>query len=218
MLDPATTRAATDRASRKSETQDRILRVSMELFASRGYHRTSMSMIATRSGISRATIFWHFGDKETLFRETCRHFLVPFRKSIDAQPAMLGPRASIEQQVASYAQFLDTNGHLIHAFMSWVFSSPEHAKWLRAELMALHGTFVRNLERSFRELMDDRDEAAYAAGCLASLLHGNMVLTLGSAPKQSGVERSRLAGHFVESVLERAARSSTCEPRVEASP
>jgi hypothetical protein len=90
--------------------------------------------------------------------------------------------------VASHAHFIETNGDLIHAFMRWLFSSPEHAKWLREDLMALHSTFVRNLERSIRRRTLDPDEAAYAAGCLASLLHGNMLLAPGRAPSQPRVE------------------------------
>lgn len=206
MRDSSASAHPASRSEQKSVTQGRILCVAMELFASRGYHRTSISMIANRAGMSRATIFWHFGDKETLFRETCRHFLVPFRRSIETPFEGGDPRTSIERQIDEHTQFIESNGILIHAFMSWVFSSPEHASWLREELMSLHGAFVRNLERSFRGLLEDRRDAAYAAGCLASLLHGNMVLTLGGAAHQPGIDRKALPGHLLDLVLAQTAQ------------
>lgn len=201
MRDPSASANPTSRGEQKSITQERILCVAMELFAARGYHRTSISMIANRAGMSRATIFWHFGDKESLFRETCRHFLIPFRRSIETPFEGGDPRTSIERQIDDHTQFIESNGILIHAFMSWVFSSPQHASWLREELMSLHGAFVRNLERSFQRLLEDRHDAAYAAGCLASLLHGNMVLALGGAGPQPGVDRKALPAHLLDLAL-----------------
>ena len=39
---------------------------------------TSVSAIAARAGVSPSAIFWHFGDKATLFQEAFRTLLVPF--------------------------------------------------------------------------------------------------------------------------------------------
>jgi TetR/AcrR family acrAB operon transcriptional repressor len=38
----------------------------MRLFAEHGYDRTSIDAIAQEAGISRGSIFWHFGTKESL--------------------------------------------------------------------------------------------------------------------------------------------------------
>ena len=49
-----------------------------ELFAQRGYERTTIAAIASEAQVSRAAVFWHFGDKANLFQESCRELLVPF--------------------------------------------------------------------------------------------------------------------------------------------
>ena len=186
---------------RKAITQDRILRASMELFSARGFDRTSISQIAARSGVSRAAIFWHFGNKATLFQETCRHFLVPFRQSLERSLVDLEPRARVVDQLAAYEYFVAKNRTTIHAFVSWVFSSPEPADSLRRELLALHTAFVASIERALGELLDDPREAADLTITLVSLLHGNMLLALLGAPESGPDERGRVLNELLDRAL-----------------
>ena len=48
------------------ESRRRILDAAEELFAERGFDRTSFVDIAKRSGISRGSIPWHFKNKDGL--------------------------------------------------------------------------------------------------------------------------------------------------------
>jgi AcrR family transcriptional regulator len=190
-----------DKTGRKAATQDRILRASMELFSARGFDRTSISQIAARSGVSRATIFWHFGNKATLFQETCRHFLVPFRQSLERSLVDLEPRARVIDQLAAYEHFVTANRKTIHAFVSWVFSSPEPADSLRRELLALHTAYVSSIERSLGELLEDPAEAAELTITVVSLLHGNMLLALFGAPESAPTERGRVLNRLLDRAL-----------------
>ncbi|RLK61890.1 TetR/AcrR family transcriptional regulator [Actinokineospora cianjurensis] len=58
------------RSTRRAETSRQSRRLLVEaataLFAERGYRRTTFEDIATRSGVSRGSIPWHFGSKEGL--------------------------------------------------------------------------------------------------------------------------------------------------------
>lgn len=190
-----------DRGGRKAITQEKILQAAMELFAARGFDRTSISQIAARSGVSRATIFWHFGNKATLFHETCKHFLVPFRQSLEQSLVQLEPAARLDDQIAAYERFVAGNRETIHAFVSWVFSSPEPADSLRRELLALHSAFVASIERALAELLEDPREAAELATTLVSLLHGNMLLALGGAPGSDVERRERTVQDFLSRAL-----------------
>ena len=189
---------------RKAATQKRILGSSMKLFASRGFDRTSISQIAAGSGVSRATIFWHFGDKATLFKETCRHFLVPFREAVNFSPVQIDPCKQVKSQLEAYERFITENRDIIHAFVSWVFSSPQHADSLRRELLSLHSQFQQTIERSLNETLLDPAEAAILAATVVSLLHGNMLLSLGDAPDRRGVDRWQLVHTLVDRSLARA--------------
>lgn len=46
-----------------------ILKEAASLFSKRGYERTSMREIAERTGVSKAAIYYHFANKQSLFEE-----------------------------------------------------------------------------------------------------------------------------------------------------
>ncbi len=173
----------------------------MELFSARGFEKTSISQIAARSGVSRATIFWHFGNKATLFQETCRHFLVPFRQSLERSLVHLEPSVRVVDQIATYERFVSENRTTIHAFVSWVFSSPAPADSLRRELLALHAAFVGSIGRALGEVMDDPLEAAELTTTLVSMLHGNMLLTLCGAPESGNAIRTQVIHDLIDRTI-----------------
>ncbi len=47
-------------------TADELRRVALELFASSGYHATSLQNIADVAGVSKASVLYHFSSKELL--------------------------------------------------------------------------------------------------------------------------------------------------------
>ncbi|MEM8832443.1 MAG: TetR/AcrR family transcriptional regulator [Cyanobacteria bacterium P01_G01_bin.19] len=56
------------RESNKSEAKTAaILQGAIQEFLSNGYAATSMDKVAKTAGVSKATVYSHFGDKETLF-------------------------------------------------------------------------------------------------------------------------------------------------------
>jgi AcrR family transcriptional regulator len=55
--------------SRSQQAHDKVLRAALDLFAERGIDATSMDAIAHQSGVSKATIYNHWPDKEALLME-----------------------------------------------------------------------------------------------------------------------------------------------------
>src|ERR1700733_8436384 len=51
---------------RSEEAHDRVLRAALGLFGERGIDATSMDTIAQKSGVSKATIYNHWANKEVL--------------------------------------------------------------------------------------------------------------------------------------------------------
>ncbi|TMR88877.1 TetR/AcrR family transcriptional regulator [Nonomuraea basaltis] len=47
-----------------------MLDAAFSVFAREGYPQARVDQIATEAGVAKATVYNHFGDKETLFRET----------------------------------------------------------------------------------------------------------------------------------------------------
>ena len=49
-----------------------ILEAAKRLFVTQGYERVSMDQIAAEAGVSKLTVYSHFGDKESLFADAVR--------------------------------------------------------------------------------------------------------------------------------------------------
>lgn len=58
---------------RSPELHERVLMAALELFAERGIDATSMDAIANGSGVSKATIYNHWANKEALLLEAMLH-------------------------------------------------------------------------------------------------------------------------------------------------
>jgi AcrR family transcriptional regulator len=64
-----------DRLERMEETRRRIAQATVELHATIGPARTSISAIAERAGVQRHTVYYHFPDLVSLFRACTEHGL-----------------------------------------------------------------------------------------------------------------------------------------------
>jgi len=64
----------TRRAELEQETRERITEAAMELHGSLGPARTTISAIAQRADVQRATVYRHFPDEESLFAACSAHW------------------------------------------------------------------------------------------------------------------------------------------------
>lgn len=70
------------------ESRRRILDAAEELFAERGFDRTSFVDIAERSGISRGSIPWHFKNKDGLVMAVLERAMNRFMGSYETLPSL----------------------------------------------------------------------------------------------------------------------------------
>lgn len=177
----------------KAATQDRILQAAMSLFMRRGYARTSVTQIASKAGVSRAAVFWHFSDKDTLFRAAAKQFVVPFRDGLSRHLRHLEPRKRILELITYYEQFVEQNRPNIVAFVNWVLESPEHSGPMRDELLGLHEAFRAEVEAALTEILGNADSASMYANGLISLMDGNLMLGIfGAGASARARQRSGL--------------------------
>ena len=54
---------------RRQQTRGEIIRAAFELFGRQGYENVSMDSVAAAAGVSRATLFNYFPQKELILRE-----------------------------------------------------------------------------------------------------------------------------------------------------
>jgi AcrR family transcriptional regulator len=67
--------------TRSPEAHEKVIKAALALFGERGIDATSMDAIAHASGVSKATIYKHWVDKEALLMEVMLH-----AHGIDAEP------------------------------------------------------------------------------------------------------------------------------------
>ena len=184
----------------KARTQARILEAAAALFAARGYEGASISAIAERARVSRSAVFWHFGDKETLFRETFRRMLVPFAEGIARTLAHTDPATRLVELISVYERFVEQQTPAIQAFVRWAIESPALRSSIREPLFALHDHFVRDVHDALAQALGDRALAEPLAMGLISMLHGNLLLAM--VDGDPGRARMRRAG--LRRMVERA--------------
>lgn len=68
-------------------TEEKILQVGRQLFSKRGYVATSMSDIATEVGITKASLYYFFKNKQALYFKLLLDLLDQVSEIYDADPA-----------------------------------------------------------------------------------------------------------------------------------
>jgi AcrR family transcriptional regulator len=63
--------AALDRLSREGDLKARLLLSALSHFAAKGYDGVQVKEVAEEAGVSKPTLYYHFGSKEGLFRQLC---------------------------------------------------------------------------------------------------------------------------------------------------
>ena len=173
----AETSAPVERLTGKAATQERILGAATELFLSRGYENTTIAQVAERAEVSRATVFWHFSDKESLFRECFNRICEPFRVSLTRDFSSLPPEKRLREQVGLYQSFVAEHRANVDGFILWAMEHTSFRDWLIRTLLDLHQRFGGALTESLSEIVPpSHDPHAIAMGIL-TMLDGSLLLS-----------------------------------------
>ena len=195
-------------SGRKAETQARIVAAAAALFAARGYEGTSITAVAARAGVSRGAVFWHFGDKETLFQHAFHAMLVPFFDELKHTIEHVDARTRLFQLFDVYEEFVSLHRERIQSIVRWIIESPALRGRLQRPLIGLADEFVRDLRESLDELFADDPDVAALSAAIASTLHGNLLLSL----LDSNPERRELRRTGLRRLAERALGPPPAKP------
>ncbi len=160
----------------KAATQERILVAATELFLGRGYENATIAQVAERAEVSRATVFWHFSDKESLFRECFTRICQPFRDSLDRDVSNLPPEKRLREQVELYQSFVARHRTDVDGFLRWALEHTSFRDWLIRTLLDLHHRFGGALTETIAEIVPPHhDPHALAMGILVMLDGGLLI-------------------------------------------
>ena len=92
-----------DGVSRWDRKRAAILEAAQEAFFANGFVGTSMDQVAAAAAVSKQTVYKHFSDKETLFREVVTN-VVQVRDGGISPDIFSSGDGSIEERVGSFAR------------------------------------------------------------------------------------------------------------------
>ncbi|MFK7896028.1 MAG: TetR/AcrR family transcriptional regulator [Myxococcota bacterium] len=170
----------------KAATQERILQAATELFLTRGYENTTIAQVAERAEVSRATVFWHFSDKESLFRECFNRICEPFRISLQRDMSALPAEKRLRELVELYHSFIVQHRANVDGFIRWAIEHTSFRDWLIRSVLDLHNRFGGVLTETIAEIVPPHhDPHAIATGVLLMLDGGVFLSYLDAAPRSN---------------------------------
>ncbi len=98
-------------ARRRQQTRGEIIRAAFELFGRHGYEEVSMDSVAAAAGVSRATLFNYFPQKELILREIAAA-RVEKLKTILAEFAVSGKTPCFEDIVELILRLCEENARI----------------------------------------------------------------------------------------------------------
>ena len=161
----------------KAATQERILVAATDLFLTRGYETTTIAQVAEQASVSRATVFWHFSDKESLFRECFNRICEPFRVSLARDFSSLPPEKRLQEQVELYQSFVAEHRKDVEGFVRWAMEHTSFRHWLLRTLFDLHQRFGGVLTESISEIVPSNEDPHAIAMTVLILLDGGLLLS-----------------------------------------
>jgi TetR/AcrR family transcriptional repressor of mexJK operon len=165
-------------ARRASSKHDDILQAATEAFFELGYERASMDEIAAKAAVSKATVYSHFRNKESLFeaiiRELCQRLVTPLRLG---ETDRGDPEETLTAFARSYIEvLLDPASLALHRLL--VAETPRNSELAAASYRGGGARAVRSLaEYLAQETAKGNlavEEPIFAAEQLFGMLNGHL--------------------------------------------
>jgi AcrR family transcriptional regulator len=162
------------------DTRTKILETATRLFSTHGYTSTSLSQVAKEAQVSKALIFWHFENKEKLFRSAVQRTLEPYFINVLDELEGLSEIEQINLLIDRYYTFVSENLYSVRFFLSLILREEQHPDDLVGhmnELQRVYRNLLADILDSGRQKGIFRATAnpALDAGLLVSALHGILV-------------------------------------------
>jgi len=163
------------------EKRAAILVAAKALFIRNAFAGTSMDAIAADAGVSKLTVYSHFGDKDNLFREVIRSRI---QDLLPEETYFFDPTADIRDtllRVALTHAHLDCNAETVGTFRAILSDcrqgNPRYGKLIWEEgAKRTHGLMERLLQQAVDAGQLDIDDVARASGQFLSLIKGNLMM------------------------------------------
>ena len=176
------------------DAREKIIETAMRLFSSQGYSNTSLSQVAKEAQVSKALIFWHFENKESLFRTAVQRTFEPYIINVVDDLEGLSELDQIKRLIDEYYRFVSKNIYSVKFFLGLVLREEQHPDDLVAHMV--------ELQRMYRNLLADIIDSGRQKGVLRATARPEL---------DAGLIISALHGILVQGFLGRSATAESPE-------
>ena len=114
-------------SEKREDTIRRILDTAAEVFAEAGFAGARMDEIADRTGVNKATIYYHIGDKKTLYTHVLHeHFASAGDEFQRVLQSAKSPEEKLSMFIRQIAQVMDQNPHKMFMLLREIAAGGEH--------------------------------------------------------------------------------------------
>jgi AcrR family transcriptional regulator len=145
----------TTRAQQRRQTEENILAAARQLFAERGYERTTIRAVAKQAGVDAGLVMHYFGSKDRLFGE-----------ATTPPAAELAAGDVVETLLASLAQRLDHEPAASLAVLRSMLTNADAADRYRAMAEPQLNHIIAGIPAA---------DADLRAGLLSAIVHGVII-------------------------------------------
>ena len=105
-------------ASDQTAGRQRILDQAQQLFLAHGYHGVSIRDIVHACGLSNAALYYHFGDKQSLFVEVLKNYVSVVTQQVQEAGSSKGScRERLASMAEAHAQFMLKSRSELHTLI-----------------------------------------------------------------------------------------------------
>lgn len=123
------------------DTREKILETATRLFSSQGFANTSLSQVAKEAHVSKALIFWHFENKQQLFRTALQRTFEPYFINIVDDLEGLSELDQIKRLIDQYYSFVSENLYSVKFLVSLILREEKHPDDLLGHMNELHRVY-----------------------------------------------------------------------------
>src|SRR4051794_25461926 len=150
--------AVSTKQEQSARSRAALVEAATGLFAERGYRDTSVQAIGERAGVSRGSIFWHFGSKEGLLWAVVAQSFEAWEA--DVLIPDVGEARGVEavrRALAAHRRFLTEGGEALRLFYVLMFEALGPRPELAQEFAKLH-VRLREMSVGWIQQAIDSDE------------------------------------------------------------
>lgn len=184
--------------------RDAILGHATRLFGQKGYGSTSVRELVELAGVTKPTLYYHFGSKEALFVATAEYHL--HRLDVLIQGALASGETlqeKLEAVVQAELAFAGTQPHVVRFLMTCL-HQVDHGQ-PEIDLMSIDATIVRHLGQAFyaaaeRGELADEVDIPVAVVSFLGIIRGWSMGAFHGAPLPEHIHRT-VVRHFLNGIV-----------------